>query len=54
MRGTTGVILQLLRLPRKMTVMTDPRPRHIYETLFTMRGTTDGIPQHHQILRLAK
>ncbi len=23
-----------------------------YETLFTMRGTTDGILQHHRILRL--
>ena len=61
MRGTTGGILQhhqILRLPRKMTVMTDPR--HIwnamkrYETLFTMRGTTGGILQHHQILRLPR
>ena len=25
-----------------------------YETLFTMRGTTDGILQHHQILRLPR
>ena len=123
MRGTTGGILQhhqILRLPRKMTVMTDPRhiwnaiynarnnrwhpptspntapatqndchdwssshmKRYLqcaeqqvassnitkycachakwlswlilvtYETLFTMRGTTCGILQHHQILRL--
>ena len=25
-----------------------------YETLFTMRGTTDGILQHHRILRLPR
>ena len=25
-----------------------------YETLFTMRGTTGGILQHHQILRLPR
>ena len=125
MRGTTGGILQhhqILRLPRKMTVMTDPRhiwnaiynarnnrwhpptspntapatqndchdwssshmKRYLqcaeqqvassnitkycachakwlswlilvtYETLFTMRGTTGGILQHHQILRLPR
>ena len=55
MRGTTDGILQhhrILRLPRKMTVMTDPC--HIYETLFTMHGTTDGILQHHRILRLPR
>ena len=55
MRGATGVILQhhqILRLPRKVTVMTDPC--HIYETLFTMRGTTGVILQHHRILRLPR
>ena len=26
----------------------------VYETLFTMRGTTGGILQHHQILRLPR
>ena len=54
MRGTTGVILQhhrILRLPRKMTVMTDPR--HIWSVIY-MRGTTDGILQHHRILRLPR
>ena len=93
MRGTTGGILQhhqILRLPRKMTVMIDQHDiwnaiynarnnrwhpptspntapatqndchdwssSHMkrYETLFTMRGTTGGILQHHQILRLPR
>ena len=93
MRGATSLIVQthqILRLPRKMTVMTDPRhiwnalKRYLqcaeqqvassnitkycachakglswlilvtYETLFTMRGTTGRILQHHQILRLPR
>ena len=39
MRGTTGVILQhhrILRLPRKMTVMTDPR--HIWNVIYNARN----------------
>ena len=39
MRGTTGVILEhqrILRLPRKMTVMTDPR--HIWNAIYNARN----------------
>ena len=39
MRGTTGGILQhhqILRLPRKMTVMTDPR--HIWNAIYNARN----------------
>ena len=43
---------QKLRLPRYMTLMIDVR--HIYETLFTMRGATGVIHQPHQILRLPR
>ena len=43
---------QILRLPRKMTVMID---RCItYETSFTMRGATGITLQPHQILRLPR
>ena len=90
MRGTTDGILQhhrILRLPRKMTVMTDPP--HIWNVIYNarnnrwhpptspstapatqndchdwssshmkrylqLRGTTDGILQHHRILRLPR
>ena len=59
---------QILRLPRTMTLMINPLHtwNAIYnartntchcpnsETLFTMRGTTDGILQHHRILRLPR
>ena len=46
---------QILRLPRKMTVMILSWLILVtYETLFTMRGTTGGILQHHQILRLPR
>ena len=58
MRGATSVIVQthqILRLPRKMTVMILSWLILVtYETLFTMRGTTGGILQHHQILRLPR
>ena len=55
LRGATEVTLQrhqILRLPRKMIIMIDPR--HINETLFTMRGATGVILQRHQILRLPR
>ena len=54
MRGATEVSLQhhqTLRLPRKMTLMIDPR--HIWKVL-TMRGATGVILQHHRILRLPR
>ena len=54
MRGATRLILQLhqiLRLPRKITLMIDPR---LTWTSFTMRGATGVTIQLHQILRLPR
>ena len=54
MRGATEVTLQhhqILPLPRKMTLMIDPR-YITYETSFTMRGATEVALQHHQIILL--
>ena len=45
MRGATGVILQLhqiLHLPRKMTVMIDPR--HIWNVIYNARSNTSHPP----------
>ena len=45
MRGATGLTIQLyqiLRLPRKMNPMIDPRLA--YETSFRMRGATPPSP----------
>ena len=54
MRGATAVIdqpHQILRLPRKVTLIIDP---YTYETLFAMRGATAVIDQPHQMLRLPR
>ena len=55
MRGATGLTIQLyqiLRLPRKMNPMIDPRLT--YETSFRMRGATRVTLHLHQILRLPR
>ena len=55
MRGAKEMSLQhhqILRLPRKVTLIIDPLFTH--ETLFTMRGVTSVIVQSHQILRLPR
>ena len=52
MRGATGLTIQLyqiLRLPRKMNPMIDPRLA--YETSFRMRGATRVTLHLHQILQ---
>ena len=51
-RKVTLELHQVLHLPRKMTLSW--LILVTYETLFTMRGTTDGILQHHRILRLPR
>ena len=55
MRGVTSVIVQthqILRLPRKVTLIIDPC--HTWNAIFTMRGATSVIVQTHQILRLPR
>ena len=51
LRGATGVTIQphqILRLPRKMTLMIDTR--HTWNVIITLRGPTDLTVQRHQIL----
>ena len=55
MRGATSItfqVHQMLRLPRKMTLMIDLR--HIWNVTFTMRRATSITLQPHQILRLPR
>ena len=55
MRGATGITLQphqILRLPRKMSLMIDPY--HIWNVIYNAREATVNTLQPHQILRLPR